>query len=166
MQRAGCFDADPMFIVSCPIISSSITFHSELTFGVCHVHSLTIRLFELETGKRGIKLSGSHAGSVSMLEFSKNGQLVASAASGGRFVNVYNCVEGHESLLRTIALAGDPTALSIRSTAGASSSIATLVACCNRGALSIFQFSVDGSGSDVSSSSLDLTQQKNESGTC
>lgn len=134
-------------------------------YSACPVHSLTIRLFELESSKRGIKLSGAHAGSVSMLEFSKNSQLLASASSGGRFVNVYNCAEGQESLLRTIALAGDPTSLSIRSMTGASNSVATLAACYNRGALSIFQFSVDDSESAVSSTSLELTQQKNDSGT-
>jgi hypothetical protein len=97
-----------------------------------------------------------------MLAFSGNGQLLASACSGARFVNVYSCADGHEAILRTLTLAGDPTALAIRSAA----SVATVVACCERSAVSVFQFSVDGSSSDLlSSASLELTQS-NGTGAC
>lgn len=106
---------------------------------------MNVRLINLETGKRGGKLPGGHATSVTNLVFSPDGLYLASACCG-RFVNVHSTA-GEGSLVRTLTLDSEPRSLVLRTwrNSDASGDIhaagVTLAACCDRATLSIFTFS-------------------------
>ena len=120
----------------------------------------TLRLLDLASdSKKGKKLPSSHAADISLLSFSPNGHLLASACAGGRFVDVFSCVDGQEALLRTLTLAHEPTALVIHSVPDA---MATLAAACAPNGITVFRFGAAPSdaASPVAASSLELAASR------
>ena len=118
-----------------------------------------MRLIDLTTGKRGVKLPGSLADNVTLMEFSNDGKFLASAASGGRFINVYDCA-GEGSLVRTLSLAHSPTALSLSSSSASKEKAHTvsLAACCDSGRVAFFRFDDDaGEDAEVTEHTLNVS---------
>lgn len=108
--------------------------------------SLTIRILDLSSGKRSMKLSENHTSKISQMAFSAGGTYLASACSQARFVNIFRCTKGSESLLRTLTLVQPPTYLAIQSGPVAGSAFVTVAACSDRG-LTVFRLSPDEEGS-------------------
>jgi len=84
-----------------------------ILFFVLFFYSLSIRLFDLDTGKCSKKLNGSHSAKVSMLDFSGNGKYLVSASSNVRMLNLFS-VEKNE-LIHSFSLLNSPLQISVSS---------------------------------------------------
>ena len=115
------------------------------------LHSLSVRLLDLETGKRRSKLPEGHSSNVSLLRFAPSGEVLASACKGGRFVNVYSVGASEDTLLRTVPLQSSPMSLVISSASPPAGGqlLVSMAACCEEGSVSLARFSAE-EGSEVS----------------
>lgn len=68
--------------------------------------SLSIRLFDLETGKCDKKLNGSHSSKVTMMNFSINGEYLVSASNNVRVINLFSVEK--EELVQSFSLLHNP----------------------------------------------------------
>jgi|MDSY01.2.fsa_nt_gb WD40 repeat protein len=110
--------------------------------------SLTIRIIDLDTGKRSVKFSENHTSNISHIAFSLDGAYLVSACAGGRSVNVFRCTKDRESLVRTLTLVQPPTYLAVQSDERFDSTMLTLAACSDRG-LTVLRFSLEEDDSSV-----------------
>lgn len=115
-------------------------------FRLIFPRSLSVRLIDLDTGKRGKKLAGGLADSITLLEFSPDGKFLASACAGGRFINVYSCSGDDNDLLRTLSLVSSPTALSVR--ASSEKSMVSVAACCEGAQVAFYRFGDSAAAAD------------------
>lgn len=111
--------------------------------------SLSIRLFDLETGKCNKKLSGSHSSKVSMMNFSTNGEFLVSASNNVRVVNLFSIEK--EELLQAFSLLHNPLNILVSNHMNQFTSV---VSSGEGGSVEMFRFKKDAK--DAEKASLEL----------
>lgn len=122
--------------------------------------SSSVRLVNLQSGKRGKKLPGGLPDNISLLEISPDGKFLASACGGGRLINIYRIALDLDDsyLLRTVSLLHSPTALSLHSRENKEICTVSVASCCDSGKVTFFRFDDNIAGDeDCASQTVDVS---------
>uniref|UniRef100_A0A7S2MLY1 Small-subunit processome Utp12 domain-containing protein n=1 Tax=Octactis speculum TaxID=3111310 RepID=A0A7S2MLY1_9STRA len=105
---------------------------------VLAVGSSTVRLVDLETGKRIRKFSTGHAATVRCMAFS--GKYLATACEGDvRFVNIFDTEAAGEAAIQSISVSAPPSSLAL--CIGSLSQTAHSLFCCCENSVSVVKWS-------------------------